>query len=38
MTDSFLENALLVRILPAPYALSLICRWLFPYLVRKCLK
>ena len=24
--------------LPAPYVMSILCRWLFPYLIRKCLK
>ena len=24
------------RVLPAPYALSLLSRWLFPYLIRQC--
>jgi hypothetical protein len=37
MNENFTKNDMFIRILPAPFLLSLICRWLFPYLIKKCM-
>ena len=38
MSNSISDNLTFVSILPAPYFLSLLCRWVFPSLVNKCLR